>query len=450
MKRWCVPFLVLMVSSLTALAEDENAEIEELRQELQELKTDYETRIQELEERLERAERSAHKAERAADEAIEVAEETAISSTGRASSPSAFNPAIGLVLVGTYSDIGGDGWDTVPGFIPGGELGPGESGFSLGESELNMNANIDPLFFGNFTVAVADDGGETELELEEAWFQTLAVPHGFTLLGGRYFSELGYLNKIHRHADDFMEPPLPYQAFLGGQYAEDGLQARWVAPTSSVFLEFGGELNWGNSYPATGGDGTSPAAWTLFGHVGGDVGVSHAWLAGLSYLSVDVQDLTFGQQAKGDVFLEGFTGDSDLTVLDFVYKWAPEGNPTYRDFKLQFEYFWRNEDGEVFGFPYGGDQQGWYLQGVWKFMPRWRVGYRHGEVSTDNGMLFAGTILEDPSDDPKRDSFMIDWSYSEFSRLRFQYTYDRVLTDAENQFFLQYILSVGAHGAHAF
>ncbi|TDJ32118.1 MAG: hypothetical protein E2O56_05870 [Gammaproteobacteria bacterium] len=99
---------------------------------------------------------------------------------------------------------------------------------------------------------------------------------------------------------------------------------------------------------------------------------------------------------------------------------------------------------------YDGEQEGWYLQGVWQFMPRWRVGYRHDEVSTDNGLLFADTILADAVDDPKRDTLMMDWSYSEFSRLRFQYTYDQVLADSDNQFFLQYIMAFGAHGAHEF
>jgi len=441
MKRWYLSFLVLMAVPLMAYAQDDT-DIEELRRELQELKTDYETRIQELEERLERAERSVSKAERNADEAMEVAEESAIAATAGSSAPNTFNPAVGLVLVGTYSDFDG-GWDSIAGFIPGNELGPGGPGFSIGESELNMNANIDSMFFGNFTVAVADEDGEVELELEEAWFQTLAAPNGFTFLAGRYFSDLGYMNKFHRHADDFVDRPLPYQAFLGGQYIEDGVQALWVAPTSSVFLEFGGELNWASIYPATGGDGTSPGAWTLFGHVGGDVGTSHAWLTGLSYVSADVQNLTFEQE-------EGFTGDSNLTVFDFVYKWAPAGHLGIKNFKLQFEYFWREEDGVAFGLPYDGEQEGWYLQGVWQFMPQWRVGYRHDEVSSDNGPLFLDTALEDPVDDPRRDTFMIDWSYSEFSRLRFQYIHDRVLADSDNQFFLQYIMAIGAHGAHEF
>jgi hypothetical protein len=45
---------------------------------------------------------------------------------------------------------------------------------------------------------------------------------------------------------------------------------------------------------------------------------------------------------------------------------------------------------------------------------------------------------------------MIEWSPSEFSRLRMQFIDDRVLDESDSQFLLQYIMSVGAHGAHEF
>jgi hypothetical protein len=83
-------------------------------------------------------------------------------------------------------------------------------------------------------------------------------------------------------------------------------------------------------------------------------------------------------------------------------------------------------------------------------MQRWRAGYRHDAVDANNGPLFAGTILEDPGRTSKRDSLMIDWSLSEFSRLRLQLTNDRVLPVTDRQLFLQYIMSIGAHGAHEF
>jgi len=52
---------------------------------------------------------------------------------------------------------------------------------------------------------------------------------------------------------------------------------------------------------------------------------------------------------------------------------------------------------------------------------------------------------------PKRSSVMLDWSPSEFSRLRLQFSQSKTepgVTD--NQWFVQYILSLGAHGAHKY
>ena len=437
---------LILVSTGTLNAQDLSGEVADLRQMLTEMKNDYESRVEELESRLDHAERSVRRASRDADEAMEIAEQAAISATTGTSSPNTYNPAIGVVLVGRYANIN-SGWQDIPGFIPGGELGPGSSGFSLGESELNMNANIDPRFFGNLTLALEDDGGETEVAVEEAWIQTTALPHGLTLLGGRYFSGIGYLNKFHRHADDFGDRPLPYQAFFGGQYVPDGVQLRWIAPTP-LFLEFGTELNWGSNFPSTGRSTTSPDAWAFFANVGGDVGLSHSWQLGVSHLSADVVDR--GGADVGAPPAEVFSGDSDLTGLDFVWKWAPHGNSTVQNFKLQGEYFSRDESGTFAGLPYNGNQDGWYMQGIWQFRQGWRVGYRHDEVDADNGSLFSGTLLEDPGRSSARDSLMIEWSPSEFSRLRMQFIDDRVMDESDSQFMLQYIMSVGAHGGHEF
>jgi len=52
---------------------------------------------------------------------------------------------------------------------------------------------------------------------------------------------------------------------------------------------------------------------------------------------------------------------------------------------------------------------------------------------------------------PSRTTLMLDWSPSEFSRLRAQYAWDDARDAAtDEQFFLQYIHALGAHGAHKF
>ena len=92
---------------------------------------------------------------------------------------------------------------------------------------------------------------------------------------------------------------------------------------------------------------------------------------------------------------------------------------------------------------------------MYQFHPYWRVGLRYDQLnegSYDLGPGLAGTPgLVPPDFTPKRWTAMIDWSPSEFSRFRLQYNQDKSqqgITD--NQVFLQYIFSLGTHGAHKF
>jgi hypothetical protein len=376
---------------------------------------------------------------------------------------SAFNPGLSLILQGTMARTARDPASyQITGFAPsGGEVGPAPRGFSLGESELVVAANIDPYFRGWLVAALTP---EDEVEVEEAFFQTLALGRGFTLKGGRLLSGIGYQNEIHQHAWDFQDAPLAYKAFLGGRLNDDGVQLRWVAPTD-LFVELGAELGRGRTFPGTDRNRTAPGAGALFGRVGGDIGASTAWRAGLSYLRTSPQDRAFTDvdSLGGDVS-QSFSGRSRLWLADFVLKRAA--------FKLQGEYFRRNESGSLsyddsaqaapqFGAAltgsYASRQSGWYLQGVYQFMPRWRAGFRydrldHGTVA--NGL--AGPVAADlpllmTAHDPTRNTLMADWSPTEFSRFRVQLASDKSRAEVtDNQVVLQYILSLGAHGAHKF
>ncbi len=434
-----------------AAGADPAAELSLVREQLAQIKSDYQQRIAELERRLAAAESRLEQAERNAGEAEAMVRDLAAAPQPRAqSTPNAFNPGIGLVLTGTYGKVGIGGEDyAIPGFQLGGETGPGDDGFSLGESEFNFDANIDDKFFGKLTFALADEDGELAVELEEAWLQTTALPAGLTLSAGRFFSGIGYLNGFHRHADAFVDRPLPYQAFLAGQYLDDGLQLRWLAPTLH-YLEFGAELLRGARFPG-GGDG-GQEAYTLFAKTGGDLGSSHSWKAGAFYLDADVAARSGGEgHGKGEEpdGLEGFAGDSELWGLEAVYKWAPQGNPAVRNLVVQGEYFERNEDGSFEGLAYAGDQRGWYLQGNYQFRPGWRIGYRHDRLGADNRGV-EGTELDDLDFDPRRDSLILEWFNSEFSRVRMQYTRDRSTPIEDDQWFLQYIMALGSHRAHQF
>jgi hypothetical protein len=366
-----------------------------------------------------------------------------------ATSNNAFNPDISLILSGTYGQFQNDPADySIPGFALADETGPGDRGFSLGESELAMSSNIDPDWYGMMTVALNGNG---EAAVENAYIQTIGLGHGLTIRGGRFFSDIGYLNDQHAHTWDFVDTALPYRAFLGGQFGDDGVQLRWVAPTD-LYLQFGAEWFRGDAFPAGGAANQGRGAWSVFFHAGDDFNDSNSWRAGLSWLSAKSAD-RITQSAAGE---DQFTGDSTLAIADFVWKWAPEGNNYDRNFKLQGEYMLGNNDGEFTpageaASPLNADSNGWYLQGIYQFTHGWRVGLRHDQLSTDDpGAAFAGTVLDTRGHTPKRNSVMLDYSGSEFSRLRLQYNRDESGPVADNQFFVQYLMSLGAHGAHLF
>lgn len=375
-----------------------------------------------------------------------------------------FNPDVSLILEGRYADFENEEYE-LPGFQLGGEAGRGSEGLSLGHNELVISSNIDDRFFGRMTTVFADHEGETEVELEEAYIETLGLGGGATIRAGRFFSGIGYLNDQHPHAWDFADAPLIYRGLFGDQLLDDGVQVRWVAPTE-MFVQFGAEIARGERFPAGGAANGGRGAQAAFVEFGGDVGasLSHSWLLGLSHWRADVEGREGGGHAHGDVAPEvaSFSGDSAISAVDFVWKWAPMGNPTERNFKFQAEYFLRDEDGDITMVgsdpleqgTYDGTQSGWYAQTVYQFMPRWRVGLRYDRLSVDNkgndAALLAEAGLDDEDHTPTRSSIMVDYSHSEYSRLRLQYNRDESSPEAENQVYLQYVMSMGSHGAHKF
>ena len=91
-------------------------------------------------------------------------------------SMSAFNPYISVILNGAYNYYSNDN-KVINGFQIGEEGGTPEKGFSLGESEINIGANVDDKFLANLTAAVVSEDGEDKIELEEAYVQTIGLPY---------------------------------------------------------------------------------------------------------------------------------------------------------------------------------------------------------------------------------------------------------------------------------
>jgi len=324
------------------------------------------------------------------------------------------------VLQGRYANLSQDpDRFAIAGVPQAGDVGPGPRGLSLAESEVTFSANVDDRFAGNLTVALAPDNS---VAVEEAYGYMPSLGNGVVPKFGRFFSGIGYLNEQHQHVWDFVDAPLAYQAFLGGQLAQDGVQLKWVAPTD-LYVELGGELGGGDAFPG-GGARNGVGLATAFAHVGGDIGDSHSWRAGVSYLRTKSED-QFGVPAE-----------SRINIADFVWKYSPHGNVRETYAKVQGEYFTGHVRDAV-------RQSGWYLQGVWQFVPEWRVGARYERLDPNgvDGITHA----------PRKASAMVDYNLSEFSRLRLQLARSQLQSDlTDNQVFVQYILSLGAHGAHKY
>jgi hypothetical protein len=445
---------LLAVALAAAFPAFADTDLDALRAELQEMKTSYEARIQALEARLQAAESQSAAASETASAAAQPSE--------AGSAGNRFNPDISLILQGRYANLDDIEHRHITGVMPAGHDHGTPRGFSLDHTELVIAASIDPYFDGYFNLALVDE----EVEIEEAWFRTTALGKGFTLKGGRFLSSLGYQNEKHPHAWDFADNNLMYRALFGEAYGNDGVQLKWLAPTD-LFMEFGAEVGRGANFPGTDRNKNGAGSTVLFGHLGDDVGVSHSWRAGLSYLQTRASDRDADIDDLNDVEAETlFSGSSKVWIADFVWKWAPNGNASERSFKFATEYFRRTEDGDLLCVDNTADggactdvtglykttQSGFYAQGVYQFMPRWRTGYRYDRLdsgSIDFGANNAFLPIADYA--PTRHSLMLDFSPSEFSRFRLQYSKDKSMENlSENQWFVQYIHSLGSHGAHSF
>jgi hypothetical protein len=486
--------VALTLYSAPAKADD----LSDMRQEMQamqrqyqaaltKLQHDYETKLQSMEKRLDATENKATAATQKADDAQKTAAaaqsaseastqtaaatpaspDAAAGGSNAQSSANSFNPAIGAVLdgKGMVSTHNPNTW-RLPGFALGDEAKPPPRGVSIGESEINLQANVDQALFANLTVAFQNDNS---VNIEEAFIQPTALPWDFTAKIGRFFSGVGYLNEQHAHTWDFADAPLPYMAFLNGQYGDDGVQLRWLAPTN-MFIELGGEAMRGASFPAnsvsealTSNHNAGLGAWSAFLHIGDDINDSSSYSAGISYLGTRSSNRAT-DPVGGPSGSDQFTGVDHTFIADAVYKWAPNGNFAQSYVKLQGEGFARKESGAFTALDFAsspgvpatrsfnsGIQTGFYAQAVYQFIPFWRVGVRYDQVHAPSlGSAFAGTTIDSRDLTPRRYSAMIDYSTSEFGRFRLQYNRDEARPDPDNQFILQYTVSLGAHGAHQY
>lgn len=319
-------------------------------------------------------------------------------------------------------------------------------------TEIGLAANLSPTLRAAVNLPFVDD----RFVFEEAWLQHMAGS-GFTLKAGRFLSGIGYANEHHPHAWDFADNNLMYEVLFGENLIQDGLQAKWVAP-SDLFVELGADHGRGKQFPGSRSEGTT----AFFAHVGGDIGASSSWRAGLSRVDARPKNReSHIDDENEEKATARFTGKSTAWIADFVWKWAPGGDARSRYLKFQTEAFTRNERGTMdcigstactgVSDVFRTQQRGWYAQTVWQFMPKFRVGVRHDRL--ESRTIEKGSLpIELNVAKPEKWSLMGDYSPSETQRFRLQLSQDHSMQSSPDnrQVLLQYIHSFGAHAAHGY
>jgi hypothetical protein len=331
-------------------------------------------------------------------------------------------------------------------------LGQRDQGLGLGHSDVSVRGPLGPHFEAQGTVAAHTLERKLEFDLEEAWVQTRSLPAGLQLRAGRFSSQMGYLNEQHPHADDFIQRPLLYRAFLGGHWFDDGLRINWTAPTD-LYLRLGLEVFRGRQLVEEAESSRRPGALVLSARTGGDIGRSQSWQAGLALLhnrreaALEPEGEEGHAAEGGEAHAHGasFSGRR-MWLGDVAWKWAPEGNNRQQQLRIVYEHavvmrpnrFATRSDRHHAG----------YLSAVYRFAPAWEAGVRAD-------VLRVREVHEDHADDSRlrEAAVMLAYKPSHAQTVRVQFTrqQDRGGFPAANRSVqLQYIRNFGAHASHSF
>ena len=379
---------------------------------------------------------------------------------------SGFMPDISLIVDVGYTKESLDFDDEhleIPGLVHGGgDMHEGHShtqlagndGFDLNYAELSIGASVDNYFDLMSVFHITED----DIEIEEAYATTTSLPYHLKAKIGKFKSDFGYLNAKHAHNYNFVESPLIYQALLGDHgINEKGIQLQYIIP-SSIYMMAGVEMLRGENEQSFGTDGfldvedvSQPSLWLGYLKTSFEI-AEGTLLAGVSIAQGESR-IDHLEDEEGP---HAFAGDTTLYGVDFVYKRYFSANNAIT---WQNEYIYRELDGSQYKLDNSSilltkKQAGFYSELIYQHDKNYRAGVRYSAI-TQNDVLANG-MDKDMTDDIAVTSAMIEYNFSEYSRLRLQYNHNGSLYNEDgiknnkDEILLQFNYSIGAHGAHSF
>jgi hypothetical protein len=372
----------------------------ELRLEMARMRADYEQRLAALEAKLEALERTSAQLP-----PIQPAPPPAAAG-GPAQTSNYFNPA--MSVIGNFLVFAGhNDFEESP-------------AANLEESEVGLQAIIDPYARADVFISLGDEGAE----VEEGFVTFTSLPANLLAKVGRMKVTFGKVNGLHPHVLPWADKPLPIVNLLGGEegWIGNGVSLARLIPLGETFSELTLQVFDGDAEGLFEAEQKSDLAYNAHFRLFRDLSDASNLELGLSY-------------GRGP---HGVLADSELAGVDFMYRWKPLRSGNYRSFVLRGEYLANRAEAEEVG---RQTATGWYVSADYQLARRWWIGgrYDYSERALDADLHDDGEAL------------MLTFSPSEYMKLRGQLRHRLFAEDVSaTELLLQLQFAIGAHGAHPF
>jgi hypothetical protein len=291
----------------------------------------------------------------------------------------------------------------------------------LKESELSLQAIVDPYARADFFISFSNDS----VDVEEGYATFTQLPAGLLLKVGKFKAQFGKINTLHPHVLPWADEPLPMINLLGSEdgWSDAGVSLAKLIPLGDTFSELTAQVFRGKTEGLFDAPSRSDLSYLAQYRAYRDFGDDHNVELGA----------TWGQGSNGT------TADAKTTLenIHLVYRWKPLQGRPYRSFILRSELYRSRREQP------GGTQtsRGLYVSGDYQLAKRWFTGarYEFSDRATDQNARDSGGALT-----------LTFWP-SEFSQVRGELRRRRYAGGiTANEGLLQLQFAIGAHGAHPF
>jgi hypothetical protein len=298
------------------------------------------------------------------------------------------------------------------------------------ESELGLQAIIDPYARGDFFISFGEEG----VDLEEGYITFTALPGNFVAKAGKMRSAFGKVNTLHNHVLPWIDRPLVTTNLVGGEDGIDdaGVSVERILPApKGLFLDVTGQAFRGDAGDVFHAVNRSDVSTVDHLRIYKDVTESTNLDVGFSY--------SRGRSADKPGSAIPLNGDfiTNLYGVDATLRWKPLRRSIYHSFVARSEFIWSQRQ----QLPSEQRAFGFYTSADYQLGRRWFLGARYDR---SDRAQFAN--LTDTGG-----SVLLTYWPSEFSQIRGQYRYTRYAENIDaHELLMQVIFSLGAHGAHPF